>query len=63
MAVPFRYPWEKWLKRRKITLKQGTDFSCQPHSLSVMIRTRAKQFDVEVSVSIDGKFVTIERRG
>ena len=62
MAVQRIYPWDKWLRRRKITLKKNVDFFCQPHSMSVMIRNRAKDRDIEVSVYIDGNHVTIERR-
>lgn len=56
------YPWDKWLKPGKRTvLVQGKDFmpSAQPHSMGQMLRTRAFRRGLSVSVSIQGRTVTV----
>lgn len=56
-----KYPWDEWLRRRRLRLVRGIDFDCQPHSMSVMIRTRAARRGLRVSVSIDESVITVRR--
>lgn len=59
-----RYPWGKWLKRRKrrLHLVWHKDFACMPHSMSVQIRNAAIQRGFRVSVQIESNGTLIVER-
>ena len=59
-----RYPYDKWFSRnRRYRLRRGTDFYCQPHSMSVLLREAAAKRGVRVSVFIDGNLLTVQNLG
>lgn len=47
-----RYPWDDWLKRPSFTLVQGIDYLCMPHGMAQMIRCRAHEKGLKVSIKI-----------
>lgn len=49
---PQRYPWDKWMKRKKLTLVKGIDYQCQTHGMIQQLRTKATKLGLFVSVSV-----------
>lgn len=48
MTMSIRYPWDKWFEKSQFTLQKGRDYSCQNHSMAVMIRTAANSRGLSV---------------
>ena len=60
-----RYPWGRWLKRKRLVLVKGRDFDCQPHSMAQQVRNAAARANIpssKLSVFIDGEKVTVQRK-
>lgn len=57
-----KYPWAKWLSRKRFALLKDRDFTCQPHSMAQTIRTRFAKDGVHVSIKIDGDEVTVTKQ-
>jgi len=59
-----RYPWDAWFSRQEFTLRRGVDFFCQPYSMMILVRLKAKQrgFRVTVHIQEDRLTVTIVRK-
>jgi hypothetical protein len=56
-----KYPWDKWFSKRIFRLVRGVDYSCQPHAMATMIRTKAANtFGVRVSVLTNEGTLTVE---
>lgn len=53
-----RYPWKTWFASKTFTIKQGTDYHCQTHSMVAQIRARASKAKKRVSVN-----VTTDKKG
>lgn len=60
---PTRYPWRRWLTRRKLTLVQGRDYQCQPYVMAQQCRNAAARMDVLLSIHIEGDTLRIVNRG
>ena len=61
-----RYPWDAWfetLARRKLVLCRGADYFCQPYTMMIVVRLKAKQRGLRVSVYIREERLTIIKRG
>lgn len=66
MTLEFHYPWDRWvrlLRRKKLTLRRGRDYHCQPHSMSVMVRNAAVARGIRVQVLINEDVLTVIKRG
>ena len=46
------YPWEKWLTKKGVRLKQGVDYFCQPWSFGVLARNAARRRGLKVAVNL-----------
>lgn len=59
--MSIRYPWDKWFKKSQFTLQKGRDYSCQNHSMAVMIRTAANSrgYPVRLRMERDQIHVTL----
>ena len=58
---PQSYPWEKWWKKKRFTLKKGRDFDIQLHSMAQSVRNRATIDGVgRVSVKINEDSISVE---
>jgi len=55
-----RYPWDKWFKREKFTLKKGIHYDCMTHSMSVQVRNAARVRGFAVSVHINENTLNVE---
>ncbi len=58
-----RYPWNRWLKRKRFRLVRGKDFACMPHSMAVQVRNAAAKQSIRVSVTIDENILSITTLG
>ena len=58
-----RYPWDAWFSRKELILRRGVDYFCQPYTMMILIRLKAKQRGFRVSVYIREERLTIVRRG
>ncbi len=56
-----RHPWDHWFSRKKIRLKRGKDFDCQPYLMAQQIRNEASRREIAVTVSVLEDYVTAER--
>ena len=56
-----RYPWDRWLGKKRIVLRRGRDYRCQPHSMGVQVRNAAAARGVHVSVKILEGEITVRR--
>jgi len=54
-----RYPWDKWLGYKQLTLVKGRHFDCRPYSMGVQVRTAAAKRGIKVSIKIHGSVLTI----
>lgn len=55
-----RHPWDKWFRKSRFVLHRGTDYSCQPHSMGVQVRSAAQKRELVVCVSIDEGTIAVE---
>jgi hypothetical protein len=58
-----RYPWDRWLQKKQVTLHKGRDFRCMPHSMGVQVRTAAARRGKHVSVFIQGTTLVVKVEG
>jgi hypothetical protein len=58
-----RYPWDQWFRRRKFILRRGVDYLCQPYTMMILIRMKAAQRGMKVSVNIREDELTVTRKG
>lgn len=56
-----RHPWDEWFARKKLRLRRGKDFDCQPYLLAQQIRNEARRREITVTVSVLDDFVTAEK--
>ncbi len=52
MAKQKKYPWDKWFKYKRFTLKAGKHFTCRPYTMAQQVRNVAAERDVKVSIRI-----------
>jgi len=64
MPAMRKHPWDKWMARKRLKLKKGRDFICEPHGLAQQIRRHAADRDLKASITIsDGVLdVILEER-
>lgn len=56
-----RYPWKKWLQRKRaLTLRQGKDFDCLPHSFAQQMRNAGYRYGYRVSITVSDRAVTFQ---
>lgn len=53
------YPWGKWLRRTRLTIRKGVDFSCRPLSMAQQFRNAASTHGLLVSIRIEGDTLNI----
>lgn len=55
------YPWGAWFTKAIFTLHRGVDYYCRSNSMQLMVRERAKERGVKVSIESDpdGQWMTI----
>lgn len=58
-----RYPWDRWLSKRRTTLRRGRDFQCQLHSMGVQMRNAALLRGIPVSVHLKDDVLVVEVKG
>ena len=58
-----KYPWDRWFKQKKVVLERQRDYTCQPHSMGVMIRAAARERKVCVSVKIHDGRISVQVLG
>ena len=46
-----KYPWEKWLSKKRFTLKKGKHFKCSLTAMAQQVRNNAADRELKVSVS------------
>ena len=60
------YPWTKWFNLRgtmkRITLKHGKDFFCQPHGMASLIRNKASKQGLAAAIHIAGNILSVTLR-
>ena len=56
-----RYPWDRWFRRKAFTLRRGQGYRCQPHSMSVQVRSAAQKRGLRVSVLIRESILYVRR--
>ena len=54
-----RYDWDKWLKRRRFKLHQGTDYDCSHSAIVQQVRSAACDRGVSVSVRENGDSIEV----
>lgn len=57
-----KYPWDQWflrMKKRPLSLHQGSDFKCQAHGMAQQIRNVASSRGVTISIEIQEKTITV----
>lgn len=47
------YPWDRWFRAGSFTLVAGDHYSCATHGMMQMVRARAAERGVRVSISMD----------
>jgi len=47
---PSVHPWDKWLSNKEITLNKGKDYTCEQHSMCVLIRITAAKRNLKLGV-------------
>jgi len=57
-----RYPWKRWLSRRKITLQRSKDYNCQPHAMAQQCRNAAAKAGIKLSIHINDNTLTLVRK-
>lgn len=58
-----RYPWDRWLKRKKFTLYQGIDYNCMTHCMSILLRNAAHRRGIQVQVFTVGDSLQVTQKG
>lgn len=58
-----RYPWDKWLKRKRFTLRRGEDFNCMTHCMSLLLRNAAHRRGIQVQVFTVGEDLEVTQKG
>ncbi len=58
-----RYPWDRWLIDRVVTLRRGRDYDCEPASMGIVVRLAARRHGRLVRVQVAGDTVVIEPLG
>ena len=53
------YPWDKWFKRGRWSIRRGRDYKCQPFAMAQQIRNEARKRGVYVAVFIDETVLTV----
>ena len=62
MASPTpMYPWDNWLSKNKLKLKQGKHFYCAPYIFAQQVRNAAIKHEVAVSVHVFDDYIIMER--
>ncbi len=51
-----RYPWKVWFTKLRFVLVKGVDFDGLAYAMSQMVRVRAKEYGVRVSVGFREKW-------
>lgn len=49
----YRYPWESWFRRSRLTLRRGEHFFVMPHVMAQIIRNAARVKGKRVSIRIE----------
>jgi hypothetical protein len=64
MARTFTYPWDSWLRRRRLLLERGLDYHCSSLSMAQQVRNAAavRHLSVVIKESAEGLEITISRR-
>lgn len=62
------YPWERWFRRKQVTLRHGRDFHCTIGGMIINIRQAAKRHGLRVAIkqtwSPDGRGeITVSKVG
>lgn len=57
------YPWEEWMSKKKLSLKQGKDFQCQMHTMIQQVRNRACEYGLSVSTQVSGDTLQVSLSG
>ena len=60
LGRPPKYPWNAWTDGQEHTIEYGVHFGSMPDSMAVLLRKHAKNYGLEVSVSVNGDFVTFQ---
>lgn len=55
-----KYPWDRWLRRRRLVLTRGVQFHCEPHGMAQQVRNAAAKRNKRVSININGSTVRVE---
>lgn len=61
--VAGEYPWDKWFRKSRFTLVEGTDFTCAIHGMASQIRTKASKRKLRVSLVIHGRTIVTTMKG
>ncbi len=56
------HPWHKWLVSDWVVLTRGKDYTCEPHSLVMQARRKARALGKNLSAKIEGDEVRIKCR-
>lgn len=60
MPAPI-YPWDRWLSKKKLKLKQEKDFECAPYVFAQQVRNAAIRHEVAISVHVFDDYIIMER--
>lgn len=58
------YPWDRWFKRGRFTLRRYHDYFCSPYSMGQQIRNAASRRGIKVKVkasNYDMFTITVKR--
>lgn len=61
----YHYPWDKWIRKRRVILRRGRDYRAMSHSMGVIIRRMAAFRGYTVSIifkEVDVLVVTFKRK-
>jgi len=60
---PLSYPWQRWLAEGEETqLVRGRHFNCEPYSLMLQARRKAKNLGLRLRVVVHGETVTLSTK-
>jgi len=53
MPAQVKYPWNKWFRRKRITLNKGIDYDCMSHGMAQQFRKEAAKRDCSISIVVN----------
>lgn len=54
------HPWDKWFKRRRLTLRRNKEYTCQSYAMAIQFRREAKRRDCHVSIETYDNEIRVE---